>query len=456
MIYFYTEDEYYYSKKGMEDLLSNEKYSSIEKILALPSEENIKNISSSDFDRTALLAPYLPGTISQKFESTQFFEIIRLPNRHGILTTGQEKLKMLPHEVLESKLGVRMELSRITMKDYGGAEELHEQVAIIKQKIKHRIPTKGFLLTGIPGTGKSFFAKALAGELGFVLVSVNLSVFEEREDTVSAINSFFDFFESTPGNYILWIDEIEKMMTGKKSQQIMGALLTKINDSKNLTSVSNFFIIATANNVKKIENTNPEFFRNGRFDLIIFLLNPSEVNAKNIFRLYIKKHEKNLIEEFLPNAIFAYAHEKEGERLPSRSSVMSQKFFGMEKEHGFSIEKVSALSYADYREEIKKSKGFAMAVMSIAKEFPFKFNYEAFVRTSMMQYRQDIQQKDRFAYTPSEIEHILNVSFNSYYLLNKNKEIDYTELCQKFRPLQTTIKDGVQDILSTSSNFIQI
>ena len=452
MKYLFAEDEHYYTPEGKADLLKSFK-GKIEEIISFPTREDLKRFERKNISSVALLAPYLPGGVSPELGESLVFDIIYLPNMYGLLTTGQKRENMSTEMVLERKLGVKMERPTLTMKDYGGAEELHSLVRIVKEKFKHGMSAKGFLLAGIPGTGKSYFAKTVAGELGYILVSLNLSAFMEKEDTIYAIQNFFDFFENNTGDYVLWLDEIEKMFVGEKSQQVMGQLLTSINEA-NTHSKSNFFIIATANNVSEITKKNPEFFRSGRFDMVIFLLNPTLENAVAIFTLYINKQRKELRRKVIPYAIYHYVQADEKDE-DNRVKMMAKQFLEDQATHSLSREILLDVTSAEMLALCQEDPAIMNAIEKVAEKFEFEFDIDTFIRISMSLHRDNISQKDRYAYTPAEIEFIIVDSFNRYYLLDPDDH-DYAELSNRYRPLQVNIKDSIKDMLSKASNFIQI
>jgi len=451
MIYFRAEDEFYYSEEGRKEILSS--YPDIEELILWPDANEVKKTVTGKLSSIAFLAPYGPSKITGiNFSDSLFFEEIDLPNRFGILTTGQKRLGMSKASILEKRLGVDFIESTMNMSNYGGAAKLHEQVEIIRQKFRHKESTKGFLITGVPGTGKSFFAKCLAGELGYLLVALNLSTFMEKSDTVQAINDFFKFFQYTPGKYIIWIDEIEKMFTGEKSQQVIGALLTNINEASNLSDETAFFIVATANNVSGIAETNPEFFRNGRFDAVIFLLNPETEDAKGIFDLYIGIQRKRLKTSLIPMALKNYIIDNNGSQN-TRSEIMAKNIFSVLSKNVIAdIGNLKDSAAIDY---INESKEITALIQKEISENKFDFNKNLFMREATQTYRKDNPQVGRFIYTPAEIEFIIKDTFHTYYLLKK-EEFAYRKMLKRYPPLQSSIKDGVREIIAKASNFMEV
>ena len=91
---------------------------------------------------------------------------------------------------------------------------------------------------------------------------------------------------------ILWIDEIEKGLSGLGSNgdsgvssRIFGQFLTWMQEKE-----SPVFVIATANN---ISNLPPELLRKGRFDEIFFVDLPTLSERKEIFKLHLEKRLKD-------------------------------------------------------------------------------------------------------------------------------------------------------------------
>ena len=108
--------------------------------------------------------------------------------------------------------------SKIKFDDVAGAdeekEEMAELVSFLKDPKKYadlgaRIP-KGVLMVGPPGTGKTYLAKAVAGEAGVPFFSISGSDFVEMYVGVGA-SRVRDLFEQAKKNSpcIIFIDEID-------------------------------------------------------------------------------------------------------------------------------------------------------------------------------------------------------------------------------------------------------
>ncbi|MBQ8004600.1 MAG: AAA family ATPase, partial [Oscillospiraceae bacterium] len=116
-----------------------------------------------------------------------------------------------------TKLGSE-EKKKVTFADVAGAEEEKAELAEIVDFLKDpkkfteigaRIP-KGVLLVGPPGTGKTYIAKAVAGEAGVPFLSISGSDFVELYVGVGA-SRVRDLFEQAKkvAPAIIFIDEID-------------------------------------------------------------------------------------------------------------------------------------------------------------------------------------------------------------------------------------------------------
>jgi len=183
-------------------------------------------------------------------------------------------------------------------KEVGGMENLKEWLdkrgkAFTKDaKDFGLVSPKGVMLLGIPGCGKSLVSKTIANEWELPLLKLDLgSVFGSLVgESEARMREALALSEGIAPS-ILWIDEIEKGLSGISdggdggtSAKVFGTLLTWMQEKKN-----EVFVIATAN---KIEDLPPELLRKGRFDEIFFVDLPSSVEREEIFKIHIEKKER--------------------------------------------------------------------------------------------------------------------------------------------------------------------
>ena len=180
-----------------------------------------------------------------------------------------------------------------SIEDVGGLVPLKEYVV---NRAKAYLPDsklpkpKGILLVGVPGTGKSKTACAIASMLQFPLIRLDVgalknSLVGESERRMREATKIVDAF----GNCVLFLDELEKMFSGTKgglkdSGTTMGMFshfLTWANEQKSA------YIVATANNIRELP---PEFLRAGRFDAIWFVDLPTLTERVDIIRIMNRKY----------------------------------------------------------------------------------------------------------------------------------------------------------------------
>lgn len=182
----------------------------------------------------------------------------------------------------------------LDLDDVGGLENLKQWLMKRKplwttdESLTHIPKPKGVLLTGLPGTGKSLSAKAIASAFGFPLLRLDVgSVFgkyygESEQGMRTALKT-----AEANAPCVLWIDEIEKGLGastdsgGQTREAVIGTLLTWLQERK-----ADVFVVATANNVTTLR---PEMLRKGRFDEIFFVDLPTNLERESIFKVHLSK-----------------------------------------------------------------------------------------------------------------------------------------------------------------------
>lgn len=121
------------------------------------------------------------------------------------------------------------------------------------------VPPRGVLLAGIPGTGKSLYAKCIASLLGVPLLRMDAGslfsslVGSSEENVRQALH-----IAEAVAPCVLWIDEVEKSMGGGQggeldggtSQRVFATLLTWMQERARAAKV---FVVMTSNSVRKID-----------------------------------------------------------------------------------------------------------------------------------------------------------------------------------------------------------
>ena len=187
------------------------------------------------------------------------------------------------------------------LKDVGGMDVLKDWLVKRKKAYEKEArdwgleEPKGLLLLGVPGCGKSLTAKSIASFWNMPLLRLDIGkVFQglvgSSEDNIRKAIATAEAVAPC----VLWIDEIEKGLSGVQSSgstdggvtsRIFSTILTWMQEK-----TAPVFVVATANNINLLP---PELLRKGRFDEIFFVDLPTKEERKNIFSIHLRKKNQN-------------------------------------------------------------------------------------------------------------------------------------------------------------------
>lgn len=152
--------------------------------------------------------------------------------------------------------------------------------------------SRGLIMLGVPGTGKTVFALALGAELGIPVYLWDLPrLFEgivgaSEANVKRSINAI-----EAAGRCVLLIDEIEKGMSGMSGSgstdggttvRTMGSILTWLSDRK----PGGAYVVATSNDVSKLP---AEMTRAGRWDATFFVDLPGVAEREAIYQIHAQR-----------------------------------------------------------------------------------------------------------------------------------------------------------------------
>lgn len=149
---------------------------------------------------------------------------------------------------------------------------------------------RGILLVGVPGCGKSLSAKSISANWKLPLYRLDFATVQGSYvgQTEQQLKDALTTAENV-SPCILWIDEIEKGLSGANStndggvsKRMVGQFLFWLQECK-----KQVFVVATANDVSMLPS---ELLRRGRFDELFFIDLPTAEERKEILSLYIRKY----------------------------------------------------------------------------------------------------------------------------------------------------------------------
>jgi SpoVK/Ycf46/Vps4 family AAA+-type ATPase len=186
----------------------------------------------------------------------------------GLLSVSHPKLKFANLIVSDD---VKAKLERI----------VREQRHLAKLKNHGLSPRRKLLLVGAPGTGKTFTASVLAGELGFPLFEVRLDsvITKYLGESSAKLRQVFDAIREVRGVY--FFDEFDALGSHRGSSNDVGEARRILNSFLQMIEQddSNSVIMCATNHMEVLDHA---LFR--RFDDVIQYQLPTEKEITTLFK----------------------------------------------------------------------------------------------------------------------------------------------------------------------------
>ncbi|MBU1428543.1 CDC48 family AAA ATPase, partial [bacterium] len=196
---------------------------------------------------------------------------------------------------------VFIEVPDVKWSDVGGLENIKNQlIETIEWPLKYpelfakarTNPPKGLLLFGLPGTGKTLTAKAVANESGVNFISVKGPelISKYMGESERGIREIFKKAKQAAPT-IIFFDEIDALVpirgigggdSTHTSERVISQFLTELDGIEELKGV---VVIGATNRLDMID---PAIIRPGRFDVLLELPIPDEATRLIIFQIHTK------------------------------------------------------------------------------------------------------------------------------------------------------------------------
>ena len=202
------------------------------------------------------------------------------------------------------------------MTDIGGLDSAKEYFEMYSNQFSAEAkafgvePLRGVLMVGVPGCGKSLIAKAVSAAWGLPLLRLDVGkvmtglVGGSEEKMRQVIGQ-----TEAIAPCVLWIDEIEKSLSGTKSSnfsdggtlaRVFGTLLTAMEER-----MEGVVTLATANDINALP---PELIR--RFNETLFVDLPVPSEREEIFKIHLRKRGRDPEKLNLDYAVLVAASDK--------------------------------------------------------------------------------------------------------------------------------------------------
>jgi SpoVK/Ycf46/Vps4 family AAA+-type ATPase len=210
-------------------------------------------------------------------------------------------------QAIADQFDTEIERPAIRFQDVGGMEAVKEEISMkILYPLRHpemyeaygKQVGGGILMYGPPGCGKTFLARATAGEIGAGFLAVGISDVLDMWTGQSERN-LNQLFEQARYNKpcVLFFDEVDALggrrsdMSTGSARQLINQFLAEMDGVQH--SNEGVLVLAATNAPWHVD---PAFRRPGRFDRVLFVAPPDEEARAEILRLQLRGKPQEAID----------------------------------------------------------------------------------------------------------------------------------------------------------------
>lgn len=243
-------------------------------------------------------------------ENTGAKKIMDIINNYSLNSDKESESEKFSLEEEKIKVGVTdqaqnsdtfkqwFEKSKINFSNVGGMDSLKEEIRLgivypfEKPELYEKYGKKiggGILLYGPPGVGKTYIAKATAGEIKAMFLSIGIDDILDMwlGQSEKKLHKLFETARELAPT-VLFVDEvdalgIDRMKIATSATTLVNQFLTEMDG---INSINNKVMVIGATNTPW--SVDPAFRRPGRFDKIIFVPPPDEIARAEIFKIHLQ------------------------------------------------------------------------------------------------------------------------------------------------------------------------
>lgn len=263
---------------------------------------------------------------------------------------------------------------KVTFEEVGGLDDLKKSIEmkIIKPFLNPGLFAKfrkkaggGIMLYGPPGCGKTFIAKATAGECRANFYPIHISEILDPYIGVSEQNlhnAFATARRNAPA--VLFFDELDALgySRSKSHSDVMRPLVdTLLNELQSVESTNDKLLLIGATNMPW--DVDDAFKRPGRFDKLVFVPPPDHEARKEIFKLKLdgRPVENGMVYDVLADRTPLYS----GADIENIVEIAAEKVLEEVMEHG--IERL--ITMEDLLEAIRVTKPTTIEWLTTIKNY---------------------------------------------------------------------------------------
>jgi AAA+ superfamily predicted ATPase len=224
------------------------------------------------------------------------FAIRRFGEETLPLEYGVEEIKSSD---IGKKISEMVGFRKATFNDIGGLEDVKREVKnalmvpLLEPEMATRYgvkPSKGMLLFGPPGCGKTLMLRAVASDLNVDMIGIKCSDvmskwYGESENLIASL--FEEARARSP--CILFLDEIDSIAkrrdfysTDDVTPRVLSIMLSEMDG---MDEAEGIIVVATTNMPDLVD---PALMRPGRFDKVIYVPPPDERSRSEILKVHVK------------------------------------------------------------------------------------------------------------------------------------------------------------------------